>query len=218
MKCDIQKYFPSIDHAILKSLCRKRIADVKTLWLIDRIIDGSNQQELVLNYFPGDDLFSPVCRRKGLPIGNLTSQFFANVYLNPLDRFVKDVLGCPAYLRYVDDFALFADSKAKLHKLYAEIADFLSGLRLSLHPRRCFVFPARVGWRFLGQRVFRTHRLLDSRNVVRFRRRLRVWAKHPPRNREQRIQSWLGHAMQADTYCLMRSLSFVPGLPGCFSA
>jgi retron-type reverse transcriptase len=114
LKCDIKKYFPSIDHAILKSLIRKRIADPDVLWLIDSIIDRSNKQEYEYDYFPGDDLFAPLERRKGLPIGNLTSQFFANLYLNPLDHFIKQTLRCPAYLRYVDDFALFSNSRRQL--------------------------------------------------------------------------------------------------------
>ncbi len=95
---DIKKYFPSIDHQVLKTLIRRRIADVKTLGLIDRIIDASNDQEFVCDYFRGDGLFTPIMRRKGLPIGNLTSQFFANLYLSPFDYFVKQDLGCKAYL------------------------------------------------------------------------------------------------------------------------
>jgi retron-type reverse transcriptase len=206
LKLDIKKYFPSIDHEILKRLIRRRIADLKTLWLVDAIIDGSNAQETVLDYFPGDDLFTPGERRQGLPIGNLTSQFFANVYLNPLDHFVKEVLRCLAYLRYVDDFALFAHCKADLHAWQRRIAAFLAEYRLKLHPTHCYIFPARLGWRFLGQRVFRTHRLLAAENVRRFKRRLRHWQAAPPENLEQRLASWRGHAEQADTYHLVRSL------------
>ena len=79
LQCDIQKYFPTIDHAILKTLIRRKIKCPDTLWLIDTIIDASNKQDPVIQYFPGDDLLSPLQRRKGLPIGNLTSQMFANV-------------------------------------------------------------------------------------------------------------------------------------------
>ena len=84
LRCDIYRYFPAIDHAILKAEFRRRIACEKTLSLMDLIVDGSNPQEPVDLHFPGDDLFSPFERRRGLPIGNLTSQFFANLYL---DRF-----------------------------------------------------------------------------------------------------------------------------------
>jgi len=99
LKCDIKKYFPSIDHEILKNLFRRFIADQDTLWLMDAVVDHSNAQIEVLDYLEGDDLFTPLERRKGLPIGNLTSQIFANIFLNPFDHFVKEVLHCRAYLR-----------------------------------------------------------------------------------------------------------------------
>ncbi|MGQ9592834.1 MAG: reverse transcriptase domain-containing protein, partial [Planctomycetota bacterium] len=114
LKGDIRKYFPSIDHEILKAKIRRVIRCPGTLWLLDAIIDASNTQDPVVEYFPGDDILTPLERRKGLPIGNLTSQFFANVYLDDLDHFVKDGLGVKAYLRYVDDFAAFSDDKREL--------------------------------------------------------------------------------------------------------
>lgn len=99
LQCDIKKYFPSIDHQILKSLVHRKIKCSDTLWLIDLLIDHSNPQEASLEYFPNDDLLTPLERRKGLPIGNLTSQFFANVYLNNFDHFVKEKLKAKKYLR-----------------------------------------------------------------------------------------------------------------------
>ena len=86
LKCDIRKYFPSIDHDILKGQLAAAVKCRRVLDLAGRIIDGSNPQELVNSYFPGDDLFAPFERRRGLPLGNQTSQFFANVYLDPLDQ------------------------------------------------------------------------------------------------------------------------------------
>ena len=106
LRCDIYRYFPAIDHAILKSDFRRRVSCPSTLALLDLIVDGSNPQEPVHLYFDGDDLFSPFRRRRGLPIGNLTSQFFANLYLDRFDHFATEVLRAP-YVRYVDDFALF---------------------------------------------------------------------------------------------------------------
>ena len=103
------RYFPAIDHVILKADLRRRISCQRTLWLIDAIIDGSNEQEPVHIHYPGDDLFTPWQRRRGLPLGNLTSQFFANLYLDGLDHFCTEVLRPRGYLRYVDDFALFDD-------------------------------------------------------------------------------------------------------------
>jgi retron-type reverse transcriptase len=102
LQCDIKKFFPSIDHEILKALLRRKIKCHQTLWLIDTIIDNSNPQEPVCDYFPGDDLLTPLERRKGLPIGNLTSQCFANFYLSGFDHFVKERLKATKYLRYVD--------------------------------------------------------------------------------------------------------------------
>jgi retron-type reverse transcriptase len=206
LKCDIKKYFPSIDHEVLKMLIRRRISDPKTLWLIDTIIDGGNTQEQVVDYLPGDNLFTPFERRKGLPIGNLTSQFFANLYLDPLDHFVKEVLQCHAYLRYVDDFVLFSHHKSELRTWTGRISVFLEHYRLKLNQRHCSLFPANVGPGFLGQQIFRSHRRLRSENVRKFRRRLSGWRTVPPDNLQQRLASWVGHASQADTAGLLLSL------------
>ena len=206
LMCDIRKYFPSIDHQILRRRLRQRIADAGTLWLIDRIIDGSNDQEFVCDYFPGDNLLTPVSRRRGLPIGNLTSQFFANFYLSPLDHFAKEGLGCKAYLRYVDDFALFADSKRQLHEWRTDLSRVLESYRLKLHPRRVQISPCHAPNRFLGQIVCQSHRRLTGENVRRFRKRLHSWARRPPANLRARVASWIGHAQQADTRALLESL------------
>jgi len=103
LKCDVKMYFPSMDHTLLKQTIRRKVKDRDVLWLCDLIIDSSNPQTEVVEYFPGDDLFTSIERRRGLPIGNQTSQFFANAYLNAFDHFVKETLGCKFYLRYVDD-------------------------------------------------------------------------------------------------------------------
>src|SRR5262245_48434567 len=113
-KADVQKFFPSLDHQVLKGLLARKIKDPDVLWLAGRIIDHSNPQEEVSLWFPGDELFTPGERRRGLPIGNQTSQFFANVFLDPLDHFVKDNLGAGGYVRYCDDFLVFADDKGFL--------------------------------------------------------------------------------------------------------
>ncbi|MBU0719465.1 MAG: hypothetical protein KJ749_14555 [Planctomycetes bacterium] len=103
LQCDVVKFFPSIDHDILKTLLRSRIRDQRVLWLCDLIIDGSNEQEPVVHYFPGDGLFDPHHRRRGLPIGNMTSQFWANVYLHGLDNLIKRGLRLRGYVRYWQD-------------------------------------------------------------------------------------------------------------------
>ncbi|MCB9289345.1 MAG: RNA-dependent DNA polymerase [Lewinellaceae bacterium] len=112
LKCDIRKFFPSIDHELLKLELRWKITCPDTLWLMDLIIDNSNPQESHLAYFPGDTLFTPHERQRGLPIGNLTSQWWGNIYLNRFDHFIKETLQAPGYIRYVDDFVLFAREKA----------------------------------------------------------------------------------------------------------
>jgi retron-type reverse transcriptase len=110
---------------------------------------------------------SHACRK-----GKGTSQFFANVYLDPLDHFVTDRLGL-SYVRHVDDFLIFADGKRRLHGVKVRIAHFLESLRLQIHQNKSVVFPCEEGIRFLGYRVFPTHWLLAQENVRRFRRRMR---------------------------------------------
>lgn len=119
LRCDIYRYFPAIDHAILKCDLRRRMVCERTIQLADRIIDGSNRQEPVNLHFPGDDLFAPFERRRGLPIGNLTSQFFSNLYLDGFDHYCKEVLRAKGYARYVDDFVLFHDDPDQLARVAA---------------------------------------------------------------------------------------------------
>jgi Reverse transcriptase (RNA-dependent DNA polymerase) len=166
----------------------------------------------VLQWFPGDDLFTPLERRRGLPIGNQTSQFFANVYLDALDHFVKDRLRVPGYVRYCDDFLAFSDDKRALGLVRGMIVKFLDDFRLVLHPDKSVIFPTAQGIRFLGYRVFPSHRLLAKENVQRFRRRLRSMQRDFARGAitldqvRPRIQSWIGHAGNADTYRLRARL------------
>jgi RNA-directed DNA polymerase len=175
-------------------------------------VDGSNAQEEVCDWFAGDDLFAPAQRRRGLPIGNQTSQFFANVYLDPLDHFVKERLRIHGYVRYVDDFLIFGNDRRRLIEARSEIGAWLARLRVRLHPDKSVIFPVTQGIPFLGYRVFPTHRLLAKSNVRRFRRRLRSlqrrYARHEIDFAEayRRIISWIGHARQADTFRLRERL------------
>lgn len=177
-------------------------------WLVGQIIDGSNAQEEIHLTFPGDDLFTSSERRKGIPIGNQTSQFFANAYLDPLDHLVKDRLGIKGYVRYVDDFLVFSDDKKHLAKVREQIRSFLVSLRLRLHPKKNVISQVKNGIRFLGFRVFPTHRLLPKDNVRRFRRRAREMQLAYSNGTmsltdiQRRLMSWCGHALQADTYQL----------------
>jgi retron-type reverse transcriptase len=212
LKADVRKFFPSLDHAVLKDLLACKVKDPFVLGLAGLLIDHSNPQEEVQNWFPGDDLFGPAQRRRGLPIGNQTSQFFANVYLDPLDHFVKDRLAVGGYVRYVDDFLLFGDDPRTLASLRGRVVEFLSVLRLRLHPDKCMVFPCRQGIRFVGYRVWPTHVKLVKDNVWRFRRRLRRLRDRYRRNELSaenfvcRVASWIGHARQADSIRLLERL------------
>ena len=211
LRCDIHRYFPAIDHARLKTLFRRRIACPATLWLLDTIVDGSNAQEPVNHYYPGDDLFAPFSRRRGLPIGNLTSQFFANLYLDGLDHFVTEVLRAP-YLRYVDDFALFHDDPAVLAGWRDRIAAWLAGRRLSLHPRKTIILPAREPSAFLGYVLRPGRRRLPEANVRRFRNRLRGlrdrWCAGTidSASIDARVGAWIAHAAHANTWRLRRAI------------
>jgi retron-type reverse transcriptase len=215
LKCDVSKYFPSIDHEILKGLLARKVKDAHVLRLANRIIDHSNPQEEVQEWFAGDDLFAPAGRRRGLPLGNQTSQFFANVYLNPFDHFVKQTLRARCYIRYVDDFVLLGDDKDWLGEARERCREYLATLRLRLHPHKAVLSRTADGIRFLGYRVWPTHRLLPRANVTGMMRRLR-WMRRalaegclPADAWRCRVASWLGHARHADAFGLFQWL-FAP--------
>lgn len=212
LKADIRKFFPSIDHQILNQRIARRIKDKQVLGLVNRIIEHSNPQEPVDWIFTGDDLFTSQERRRGIPIGNQTSQFFANVYLDALDHFVKDDLRIKGYVRYVDDFLVFSDDKKKLADVRSQLHRFLGSLRLRLHADKSVIFPVASGIRFLGYRVFPTHRIVVKENVRRFRRRVRLMQKRyaagdlSMMDVRRRLMSWLGHAKNADCHRLCRRM------------
>lgn len=212
LQCDIQKYFPNIDHAILKTLVRRKIKCPETLWLLDRIIDHSNPQQAPLLYFPGDDLLTPLERRKGLPVGNLTSQLLANVYLDGFDHFVKEHLKIRAYVRYVDDFALFGDDREELRAVRREIEAYLAGLRLRIHPVKSQLFETRRGPSFLGFRVLPNQIRVRNDNLRRARRRLRAMqaaysaGQMPLAEVGNAVRAWLGHLAHGDTWRLREKI------------
>ncbi len=210
LRLDIVKHFPSIDHAILVQILANQLSDARVLSLAARIIasgEGIADQAPVRIWFEGDDLLA-ACRPRGLPIGNLTSQFWSNCYLHPLDQFVKRELGCPAYLRYVDDMALFADSKAKLWSWKRSIVDFLAGLRLILHQNAAQVSPVDAGFPWLGFVVYPTHRRVKGRKVVQATRRLSdrfdAWRAGSISFAEfdASVQGWINHVRYADSWGL----------------
>jgi len=213
LKLDIASYFPSIDHQILKQQLQHKIKDKKVLWLLNRILAFAPQTgSKRVVYFSGDDLLTPLERRIGLPIGNLTSQFFANLYLNELDHFIKEKLKVSAYLRYVDDMVLLSNNKLELHDWHKKIAKRLEKVRLKIHPRKANVFTVRSGVDVLGYNVFPDYRLLRNDNGHRFSRKLRKFSKCYAKGTmdwedfNPSVQSWIGHASQADTEGLRKAI------------
>lgn len=194
LQCDVRKYFPSVDHGVLKSIIRKKIADEKLLGLLDLVIDSPEGE-------------------KGIPIGNLTSQLFANIYLNELDYFAKHALRAKFYVRYMDDFVILHPSKTCLHETKARVETFLLGtLRLNLHPTKATVSPVRVGMDFLGYRIFVNHRLARKGTVKKFLRRSRhaiqlyQLGKIEFDKLAESFNSWEAYLSHADTHALKQSL------------
>lgn len=152
LKCDVSKFYPSVDHAVLMGIIRRKIKCPDTLWLIEGIV----------NSFPGG---------KNVPIGNFTSQWMGNLYLNELDHFVKGTLKVPDYIRYCDDFLLFHNDKAVLREAAKRVVEF-TGDNLKLRLSKCDLFPVSRGVDFLGYRHFRGYLLLRKRTAKRVAKRL----------------------------------------------
>jgi RNA-directed DNA polymerase len=214
LQCDVEQFFPAVDHAILRRILARLLADEDVFWLIDRILESgagvlADQYEMV--YFPGDDLWASL-RPRNLPIGNLTSQFWANCMLNELDQFVKRELRCRHYIRYCDDILLFHEDKRTLHRWRVDIGEFLAHLRLTLHEREARVYPVTTGIPFLGFRVYPDHRRLKRANGVGFDRRLRWLIGQYAAGEidfEQLtavVQGWVNHARYGDTWGLRRAV------------
>ncbi len=158
-KADIQKYFENVEHEILLSIIKKRISNKRIVWLIRKILANSSSQG------------------RGMPLGNLTSQFFANVYLNELDWFVKTKLKKKYYIRYVDDFVIFERDKGQLEFYKDEINIFLKNeLNIWLHPDKSKILRLGHTINFLGFRVFYYHKLLKKSNIRKMKRKLKLLA------------------------------------------
>lgn len=214
LKMDIVRYFPNVDHEILMEAIEKRIKDRDILSLIKIILDSGRETEgeRCLSYFPGDNLFTPVERNKGLPIGNLTSQLFANIYLDGFDHYVKEYLRCKHYIRYMDDMAVFDDSKERLLNIRSEMIEFLEKIRLNVHINKAQYWPVKKGTDWLGYRIYPTHRRLRKSNIKRFRMRLKSLAdeyRHGTvdlQKIQSSVMSWMGHVKHADSYNLRRKI------------
>ena len=221
LRLDVVQFFPAMDHVVLREELAKRIPEADVMALVNAILaSGADVHDAPPDWFPGDDLLA-AARPRGLPIGNLTSQFWANCYLHPLDQYVTRGLGCRAYLRYVDDMALFADDKRVLWRWKAAIRDRLALLRLRLHEHSAQVMPVAHGIPWLGFVVYPTHRRIKARNVVRFERRVRArWADYCAgrisfAELDASVQGWINHVRYADTWALRRKVlgRALPGAP-----
>jgi retron-type reverse transcriptase len=214
LQCDVVQFFPAIDHALLQGVLDRRVRSEAIRRLIARILEsgvGVLSEAYEMTYFPGDDLFAAT-RPRGLPIGNLTSQFWANCYLNGFDHFVTRELRCPAYLRYVDDFLLFADDKRALWGWRQAIIERLAALRLTIHEERAQARPTTEGIPFLGFVVYPDHRLLKRRKGIAFRRKLAGQLDSYRRGEadkealDRSIQGWINHVRYGDTWGLRRAI------------
>lgn len=152
LKMDIRKFYPSIDHNILMEIIKRKIGDKQLLWILEDIVRS----------IPGE---------KNVPIGNLTSQWFGNLYMNELDKFVKHTLKIKCYLRYCDDFALFSNDKKELNNAKHKIIEFLSN-ELKLTLSKCDLFQTTQGVDFLGYRHFKNYILIRKSTVKRVKKRL----------------------------------------------
>jgi RNA-directed DNA polymerase len=214
MPLDVVQFFPSIDHAILRRILARAIRDAETLDLIDVILrsgSGVLADAYDMVWFPDDDLLAAE-RPRGLPIGNLTSQFWANVYLNEFDQFAKRQLGVKGYVRYVDDVIMLADDSAQLHDWHRQSVVFLQTLRLTLHHTQPQPRPVGEGVPFLGFHVFPDHRRLKRRKIIHAWRHLKALrdqvevAALPLSVLRCVVQVWIAHTRHGDTRGLRRAL------------
>jgi len=191
LKADIKHYFENVDHKVMLSILARKIPDERIIWLISVIMSNYRSNK----------------EGKGMPLGNLTSQFFANVYLNELDQFVKHELKAKYYIRYVDDFVLLHTSPTVLQEWKKQIALFLhEKLRLQLHPDKSKIIPLSRGVEFLGFNVFTHHGLFKRKNMRHFQRK--VQQVHSLYHHEMIIyddvynfmEGWCAHAKNANTF------------------
>jgi len=184
LKCDVRKFFENINHEILLSILKEYIPDRNIIWLLEKVI-------LSFSSAPG----------RGLPLGNLTSQLFVNIYMNEFDHFVKHKLKTKYYIRYADDFVIFSHDKTWLEELLPKIADFLSeNLKLNVHPDKVFIKTLASGVDFLGWVHFPDHRMLRTTTKRRMMNRIKIFPK------PETVSSYLGLLKHGNTYNLRQKV------------
>lgn len=212
LKCDISKCFPSVNKGILLKLIEKRIKNPDIIWLIEEILNSFQTSGQFDHLFKPNSPFRKY-KNKGIPIGNLTSQLFVNIYLDPLDKFIKHQIKAKYYLRYVDDFIILHPSKKFLHQILEKIEKWLnSNLYMELHPKKRTIFSIDKGIDFLGFVVFERHCFLRKSNKEKFRKNLKIMKKLYLEDKidKEKIQasitSWLAHCQNANTDRLRRRI------------
>lgn len=185
IKADIKSYFYSIDHKILKNILKKEIKSKKILNLLSIIIDGSPN-------------------KVGLPLGNVTSQLFANVYLNRLDNFIKRNLGIKFFTRYMDDFCIIVRNRKQAKIIKNKLSSFANEkLNLKMNKRKTKIFPLRQGVNFTGYKIWHTHILIRKKSKERMKSKLKKFPKLikkgdlTKQKAKQMANSWKGHADHA---------------------
>ena len=197
LKCDIQKFFGSVNHETLFAILCRRIQDESTLWLLHQIIYS----------------FNPTSMGKGIPIGNLTSQLFANIYMNEFDQFIKHDLKIKHYVRYTDDFIILGNDRDELQKLLEPVGKFLNKhLHLSLHPHKVSIRKLSQGLDFLGYVVLPNHIVMRTKTRRRIVNKLKQRLEQQNQGKitaealNQVLQSYLGVLSHADAYRLSEEL------------
>lgn len=195
LKADFRHYFDSVNREVLIKILKKKIKDEDFINLIEKVLRNFETEEGI-----------------GMPLGNYTSQFFANIYLNELDYYVKNVLQAKLYIRYVDDFVILHKDKRVLKYYLKHINKFLPYLKIKLHPDKTEIHALRNGITFLGYRVFFHYKLLRKRNIRYFKKKLQnnsLLLENRMINQEQfdsRIHGWMGYAKFGNSWNLSKGL------------
>ncbi|MEK7559122.1 MAG: reverse transcriptase/maturase family protein [Patescibacteria group bacterium] len=186
LKCDIRKFFARINHKVLKSILGRHIKDENIMWLLNNVIDS---------FHTGNDMGI------GLPLGNVTSQVFINIYMNELDQFIKRDLKVKYFIRYADDFVILDSNKDKLYQYTSILVVFLkNNLKLELHPDKVFIKTLDSGVDFLGWINFHHHRVLRTSTKRRMFRRLKY------NNSKESLASYMGLLKNGNTYKLVQKI------------
>lgn len=214
LRMDIERYFASISWDILLEVVNRAITCPKTQLLLEKIITKHRFTNLDGNYiFPPRDVLDPQ-RRKGIPIGNLTSQLFANIYLNELDHYVKEKLRVKWYARYMDDFLVIHPDLEYLHNIKTKIKSYLkSRLDLKLHPQKVIIQNVQSGIPFVGYLIFYDHILVRGKTLLRMRQKLkRRRAQYAGNEKKLKAtySSIRGHLTHANSYWLQKNLFYFP--------